>query len=45
MHLTIKNFKDIKKRVKLLPDPMKIVVKRILSELKGKEKYNLFVGR
>ncbi len=40
-----KDFEDLKKRVKLLPDPKKIVVKRILSELKGKEKYNLFVGR
>ena len=40
-----KDFKDLKKRVKLLPDPKKIVVKRILSELKGNEKYNLFVGR
>ena len=40
-----KSFDDIKKRVKLLPDPLKIVVKRINSELQGKEKYNLFVGR
>jgi len=37
------DFADIKKRVKLLPDPMKTVVRRILSELQGKEKYNLFV--
>ena len=40
-----KDFEDLKKRVKLLPDPQKIVVKRIVSELQGKEKYNLFVGR
>jgi len=40
-----KDFEDLKKRVKLLPDPQKIVIKRIVSELEGKEKYNLFVGR
>ena len=40
-----KNFEDIKNRVKLLPDPKKIVVKRILNELQGTEKYNIFVGR
>jgi len=40
-----KSFKDLKERVKLMPDPSKIVIKRILSELDGNEKYNLFVGR
>jgi len=39
------SFKDIKKRVKLLPDPEKIVVKRILVELEGEEKHKLFVDR
>jgi len=39
------SFADIKARVKLIPDPQKIIVKRILSELEGKEKYNLFVDR
>lgn len=38
------SFIDLKKRVKLLPEPKKVVVKRILSELEGKEKYKLFVG-
>ena len=38
------NFEDLKNRVKLLPDPQNIVVKRILSELEGKEKYKIFVG-
>ncbi len=38
------NFEDLKKRVKLLPDPKKIVVKRIISELEGEEKYRIFVG-
>lgn len=38
------SFEDLKKRVNLLPDPMNLVVKRILSEVQGKEKYNVFVG-
>jgi putative nucleotide binding protein len=40
-----KDFEDLKKRVKLMPDPQKIIIKRIFSELQGKEKYNLFVGK
>jgi len=38
------NFDDLKNRVKLLPDPKTVVVKRIVSELEGKEKYRIFVG-
>lgn len=38
------SFDDIRERVKLLPDPKQIVVKRILSEIEGHEKYQLFVG-
>ena len=37
------NFDDIKNRVKLLPNPKGIVIKRILKELEGDEKYNIFV--
>lgn len=37
------SFADMKKRVKLMPDPGKVVVKRIMQELKGKEKHRLFV--
>lgn len=37
------SFDDIKKRVKLMPDPKKAVIKRILQELKGGEKHHLFV--
>ncbi|MBI2148512.1 DUF655 domain-containing protein [Candidatus Woesearchaeota archaeon] len=37
------NFADIKKRVSLLPDPEKAVIKRILLELEGNEKHYLFV--
>jgi len=39
-----KNFEDIKKRVKLLPEPKKLIIKRILNEVLGKEKHLLFVG-
>lgn len=38
------DFNDLKNRVKLLPDPKTVVVKRILLELEGKEKYKVFVG-
>ncbi len=37
------SFKDIANRVKLMPDPEKTVIRRILQELEGNEKYNLFV--
>ena len=34
---------DIKKRVKLMPDPEKSVIRRILLELEGTEKHRIFV--
>lgn len=37
------SFADIKKRVKLMPDPEKIIIKRILQELHSSEKHKLFV--
>lgn len=37
------NFDDIKKRVKLMPDPEKAIIKRIMLELEGKEKHRVFV--
>ncbi len=40
-----KSFKNIKDRVKLIPDPEKAIVKRIIVELEGKDKHHLFVGR
>ncbi|MDO8628353.1 MAG: DUF655 domain-containing protein [Nanoarchaeota archaeon] len=40
-----KSFADIKDRVKLIPDPEKSIVKRIIEELSGDEKHMLFVGR
>jgi predicted nucleic acid-binding OB-fold protein len=33
----------LKNRVKLMPDPEKMVVKRILQELEGVEKHKIFV--
>jgi len=38
------SFEDLKARVKLIPDPTTIVVKRILIELEGQDKYKIFVG-
>jgi len=40
-----KSFDDIKKRVPLLPDPKKMIIKRVLEELDNKDKYRLFVPR
>lgn len=39
------SFEDLKKRVPLLPDPEKMVVKRIIDELRDKDKYRVFVPR
>ncbi len=39
------NFDDLKKRVKLIPDPIKAISSRILKELEGSEKHNLFVAQ
>lgn len=36
------NFEDIRARVKLLPNPEKSIVKRILAELNDEDKYKLF---
>jgi putative nucleotide binding protein len=37
------SFKDIKDRVKLMPDPEKAIMKRIIAELAGNEKHRIFV--
>ena len=37
------SFKDLKDRAKLMPDPEKVVIKRIQMELEGAEKHKLFV--
>lgn len=40
-----KSFEDLKKRVQLLPNPEKTIIKRVLDELDDKDKYRLFVPR
>lgn len=37
------SFEDIKARVKFMPDPKAIVIKRIIGEINGKEKHKIFV--
>lgn len=39
------SFKDVETRVKLVPDVIKMLVKRVLMELQGNEKYYLFTPR
>ena len=38
-----KDFEDLRKRVKLIPDPKKLLIRRILKEISTEEKHNLFV--
>ncbi|HIH31134.1 TPA: DUF655 domain-containing protein [Candidatus Woesearchaeota archaeon] len=38
-----KDFEDLKRRVKLIPDPEKIIIKRILKELDRNEKHYIFL--
>ncbi|MEM5831885.1 MAG: DUF655 domain-containing protein [Candidatus Aenigmatarchaeota archaeon] len=37
------SFEDIKKRVEMIPDPKKMIEKRILSEIKNEDRHRLFV--
>src|SRR3989344_3002748 len=36
------SFDDIKKRIKLLPDPKNLIIKKIISDIKGEDKHKLF---
>jgi len=36
------SFEDIKKRVPLLPDPEKLIVRRVMAELDGSDRYRIF---
>jgi len=38
------SFEDLKKRVEMLPDPKRMIMKRILEELQEKDRHRLFVG-
>jgi putative nucleotide binding protein len=40
-----KDFEDLKKRIPLMPEPRKAIIKRILEELDGKEKHYLFINQ
>ena len=40
---SFESFADLKNRVKLMPDPEKAIIKRILLELEGNEKHKIFV--
>jgi putative nucleotide binding protein len=37
------DFKDLRERAKMIPDPEKAIVRRILQEMSGEEKHYLFV--
>jgi len=39
-----KSFKDLQDRVEMLPDPKKMVIRRVISELEEKDRHKLFVG-
>ena len=38
------DFSDLRTRVSMLPEPKNMIVKRIIEELEGKDRYRLFVG-
>lgn len=38
------NFKDLQSRVEMLPDPKKMILKRIFNEFEGKDRYRIFVA-
>lgn len=38
------SFKELQERIKMLPEPKKMIIKRILEELKGEDKRRLIVG-
>jgi len=37
------SFEDLKNRIKLMPDPEKAIIKRIMEEITGQEKHRVFV--
>jgi putative nucleotide binding protein len=38
------SLKEIKERIEMLPDPTKMIVKRIINEFEGKDRHKLFVS-
>lgn len=41
---SFENFKEVQDRIKMLPDPKRMVIKRILQELQDVDRHRLFVG-
>jgi len=39
------NFQEVQQRIAMLPDPRKMIIKRIIDELEGKDRYRLFVSQ
>lgn len=39
----LESFEDMKRRIQNLPDPQKAIEKRMIKELTGEERYNLFI--
>lgn len=39
------SFDDVKKRVSMLPDPEKMIIRRIMEELDSRDKYRIFVPK
>jgi len=39
------SFEDLRKRIPMLPDPKRMIVRRIIEELEGKDRHRLFVAR
>jgi len=38
------NFADLQQRVEMLPDPKRILIRRMIDEFEGKDRYRLIVG-
>jgi putative nucleotide binding protein len=38
------SFKDLQDRIDMLPDPRRMIIKRIIEELEGKDRHRIFVG-
>lgn len=38
------SFKDLQERVEMLPDPKRMIIKRIIEELEGKDRHRIFVS-
>ena len=41
---TFETFAELQQRVEMLPDPKRIIIRRIIDELEGKDRHRLFVA-